>query len=298
MQVHLYDFRWNNEFEFEFQAALGGQFAKKPLKIGDSLSMKLNSDISCAGSIRDGVFQSCPNKTPGKKKCEICRSREGGFIFTSFDGFDTSHYNSADLAQIQGPHVVYLALFDKNIIKVGVSKLERKTLRQIEQGSGTTLFIAKTKDGISARQIETLFRKSGLIDKVRASTKKDFICPEITTEQAEKILRETFEKHKKCLNNYENLNSFLLKNPEFKDWGDIYQLNNIKNSKKSFHSIKLQNQESVSGKIIAARGAFLVLELPDEIISICAKDLNGYQIEFEEIPHGLNLNQAFQSSLF
>ncbi len=298
MQVHLYDFRWNNESEFEFQAALANKFAKKPLKIGDDLSMKLNSDISCAGSVRDGVFQPCPNKTPGKKKCEICRGREGGFIFTSFDGFDASNYTSADLAQIQGPHVVYLALFDRNIIKVGVSKLERKTLRQIEQGSGATLFIAETSDGISARQIETLFRKSGLIDKVKASTKKDFICPEITIAESEEVLREIFDKHKNCLKDYENLNSFLHKNPEFKDWGNVYHLQKIKENSKPFHSIKLQNQESVSGKIISARGAFLILELPDEIVSVCAKDLNGYEIEFEPIAHGLSLNKAFQSALF
>ncbi len=298
MQVHLYDFRWSNDSEFEFQAALENRFAKKPLKIGDNLSMALKSDVSCAGSVRDGIFQPCQNQTPGKKKCEFCRGREGGFIFTSFDGFNTANYTPEDLAQIQGPHVVYLALFDTNIIKVGVSKLERKSLRQVEQGSEATLYIAQTTDGVMARQIETLFRKSGLIDKVNASTKKDFICPEITIERTEEVLRDVFEKHKNCLNDYENLNSYFLKNPEFKHWGNTYNLDNIKNNSKSFHTIKLQNGESVSGRIIAARGAFLILELPDEIVSICSKDLNGYQVEFDPIPPGLKLNQAFQSALF
>lgn len=298
MQVHLYDFRWNNASEFEFQAALDNKFAKKPLKIGDNLSMTLQSDVSCAGSVRDGMFQPCPNQIPGKKKCETCRSREGGFIFTSFDGFNSENFTPEDLSKIQGKHVVYLALFDKHIIKVGVSKFERKTLRQIEQGSQATLYIAETPDGVMARQIETLFRKSGLIDKVNASTKKDFICPEITIKESEEVLGEVLKNHKSCLKDYENLSSFLLKNSEFKYWGDTYEIDSIKNNQKSFHSIKLQNKESVSGRIIAARGAFLILELPDEIVSICTKDLNGYQIEFDPIPPGLNLNQAFQSALF
>lgn len=298
MQVHLYDFRWKDETQFEFQAALGNQFAKKPLKIGDDLSIQLQSDRACSGSVRDGIFQVCPHQMPGKKKCDACRSREGGFIFTSFDGFNTENYTPEDLAQIQGPHVVYLALFDTHLVKVGVSKLERKTLRQVEQGSEATLYIAETTDGVMARQIETLLRKSGLIDKVNASAKKDFICPDLTIEKAEETLRGIFEKHKTCLVEYEALNSYVHETPEFNHWGELYQLQNIRNSTKSFHTVKLQSGESVSGKIIAARGAFLILELPDELVSICTKDLGGYRIEFESIPPGLQLNQAFQSALF
>ncbi len=298
MQVHLYDFRWLDEHNFELQASLNHQFAKKPLKIGDNLSIQIQSDIRCSGSFRDGVFKACPDRITGKKKCDTCRNREGGFIFTSFDGFNTDNYTPEDLSQIQGPHVVYLALFDTHLVKVGVSKIDRKTLRQIEQGSEATLYIAQTDNGVSARQIETLFRKSGIIDKVNASAKKDFICPDITTKEAEKKLIETFEKHKNCLAEYEHLQTFLLLSPEFYMWEELYGLSALRKSDKSFHSVKLENGESVSGKIIAARGAFIVLELPHELVSICAKDLIGRQIEFDLIPPGLQMNQALQGALF
>ncbi len=298
MQVHVYDFRWIDEKNFEFQASLNGQFAKKPLKIGQPISLQIEADIRCAGSVRDGIYKPCPDNIVGKKKCDSCRGREGGFIFTSFDGFNTEHYTPEDLAQIQGPHVVYLAIFDTHLIKVGVSKIERKTLRQIEQGSQATLYIAQTPDGISARQIETLFRKSGLADKVKASTKKDFIDPTITDGEAEKKLRATFDTHRYCLDEYENLNSFVLYHPEFRAWREIYNLPAIRANSKPFHSIKLSKDEAVSGEIIAARGAFLVLELPDEVVSICTKDLCGYTIEFDPIPPQLKLNNAIQSALF
>ncbi len=298
MQVHLYDFRWKDAQNFEFQAGMGSQLAKKPLRIGDTLSLQIKSDVACCGSYRDGNFQPCPSHMTGKKKCDTCRGREGGFIFTSFDGFNTEHYTPEDLAQIQGEHVVYLTLFDEHLVKVGVSKLERKTLRQIEQGSGATLYIAQTEDGVQARQIETLFRKSGIADKVKASTKKDFICPDMTAEVAEAKLRSVLKDHESCLDDYEALRPFLLEDPEFSVWDEVYHLDTLRANTKPFHTVKLDTNEWISGKIIVARGAFLVLELPEELVSICTKDLIGRQIEFDPIPPGMHLNQAFQQALF
>jgi hypothetical protein len=46
------------------------------------------------------------------------------------------------------------------------------------------------------------------------------------------------------------------------------------------------------------KGPFLVIETPEELVSICAKDIVGREIEFEEKPAGLILQSAFQSALF
>lgn len=298
MQVHLYDFRWFDEGSFEFQASLGARFAKKPLKIGDRLSMQINSDIKCAGSYRDEVFKPCPDQVYGKKKCDTCRAREGSFIFTAFDGFNTDHHTAEDLARIAGEHVVYLALFDKGLVKVGVSKLTRKSLRQIEQGSQATLYVAQTDDGVKARQIETLLRRSGMADKVNASVKKDYLLPVVTKDEAEAELRGLLEEHKAGLDEYPALVEALLDSPEFIWWEDQYNLPVVRDSSKSLHSVKLTKGEMVSGTIIAAKGPFIVLDLPYEIVSICAKDLVGYEIEFDDKPDGLELNQALQGALF
>lgn len=299
MKVHLYDVRWIDSEILEFQASFEKrQFAKKQIKIGDKLSMEVSSDIFCAGFMRDGVWSPCSEGVLGRKKCESCRAKEGNFIFTAFDGFSTENYTPADLEKLQGEHVVYFALFDKDLIKVGVSRLDRKFLRQWEQGSHFSFFVAQAPDGILARQIESVLRKSGMIDKVRASLKKDFFCPEITKEAGEKILTNLFLEHKKALADYENLKPFLLENPEFKSWNQVYGIKEVIQNNKSFHSVKLQKGESVSGAVIAKKGAFIVLELPHELVSICVKDLIGQEIEFSEKPEGLILNQAFQSALF
>ena len=177
MKVLLYDFRWIDENSCEFQAGVNEKFGRKNIWIGDEISIEVCSDVRCAGSVENGQYRSCPKASIGRPKCEYCRVREGNFVVTAFDGFNHEHITDGDLARISGPHVVYLALFGHDLVKIGVARIERKILRQIEQGAHFTLFIAKTPDGIAARQIETLFRSDGIADKSKADQKKDCLCP-------------------------------------------------------------------------------------------------------------------------
>ncbi len=299
MQVQVFDFRWQNPEGCEIQATAGGKFGRKEVQIGQDLSVDLKSDVTCAGYWEHDKWNRCPQDGPtGRSKCEICRVREGIFVITSFDGFDRTNFTDQDMEKIKGEHWVYLALFDQDLVKVGVSRAERKELRQLEQGSHFTLFVAKTPDGVSARQIETLIRKSGLADKIKPSQKKDFLCPHITVAEGEKNLRELFQTHKKALAEYEHLQGFLLEDPEFQDWHNFYGLKNVEANSKSFHSVSLKKDESVSGKIVAIKGPFIVIETPDELVSFCAKDLYGREVEFDPTPAGLKLNAALQGALF
>ena len=298
MQVLLYDYRWNSDTQVEFQASAGERFGRKQLGMGDALSVRVTAPVRCAGSMRDNVWQPCGQNIEGRKKCDVCRNREGNFVFTSFDGFNTDMYTSEDLARLQGEHLVYLALFDHGVTKVGVSKKERNVLRQVEQGSHQTLYIAEAPDGIKARQIETCFRQSGMADKVQASTKKNFICPEVTPEAGEKELRDILAAHQNALENHPELQIYLLENPKFVDWTQTFGVDAVNQSAKPLHSVKLEVDESVSGTILALKGPFIMLETEDEIVSLCAKDLQGLTLDFTPQPLGLKLNAALQNALF
>ncbi|MCF7830776.1 DUF2797 domain-containing protein [Candidatus Gracilibacteria bacterium] len=300
MKVHLFDFRWVDENTCEFQASSGNKFGYKKLKIGDNLSIEVKSDqTQCAGSMIDDLWSPCPDKISGKAKCQSCRNRERSFIFTAFDGFDRSNVTEQDLAQIKDSHLVYLALFNKDLIKVGVSKLTRRNLRQLEQGSHFTLFISQTPDGITARQIETLLRKNGLQDKIKPTQKKDFLCPDITETEGRNLLQDTCKNSLNTLQEYDHLKPLVkTESAEFVNWTSYYNIVAIEKSLKSFHSVKLQKDEWVSGKIIAIKGPFLVIETPEELVFICAKDLVGHEIQFDEKSAGITLNTAFQKALF
>lgn len=300
MKFHQYDFRWVDEQFVEIQASLHNKFGRKQLSIGDTLSLEVCSDPFCAGNRIQEIWKPCLERTTGKSKCEICKAREQkeSFVFTIFDGFNQEALRPEERERISGAHMVYLAFFSPELIKVGVSKKDRQSLRQIEQGSFCTLFIAETPNGIEARQIETTLRKNGLQDKILGSQKKDSFIPDVDYEQAEKILRKVYDLHKINIKESPNLRSFLLENPIFKTWGNVYNIEGLQESKKQMHSVKLEKGEWVSGSIIAMKGSFLVLETPHELISLNMKNLNGYEIEFDKKYPGISLNSAMQSVLF
>lgn len=298
MQVLLYDYRWNAADQVEFQASSGDRFGRKQLGKNDLLSIKVTQTVRCGGSMRDNVWQACPQNVVGRKRCETCRNREGNFVYTSFDGFNTDMFTPDDLARLQGDHLVYLALFDKGVTKVGVSKKERGVLRQVEQGSHQTLYFAQTPDGILARQIETCFRQKGVADKIQASTKKNFICPDISATDGESELRALLAQHQDALENHPELTQYLLAKPDFVDWTSSFGLEVVKHSPKPLHTVKLNVDESVSGTILALKGPFIMLETNDEIVALCAKDLQGLTLDFTPQPTGLHLNSALQNALF
>jgi len=296
MQVQVYDYRWRqveDEFYCEFEANAGGKFGAKRIKRGDTLSLEVKSESRCAGFMENGKWGKCKKNSDGKPKCDYCRSIEGNFVYTAFDGFDQSSLSAGDLEKISGEHWVYLALFAENMVKIGVSKKPRKLLRQVEQGSFATLFVAQTPDGVAARQIETLLRKSGLQDKIKSSQKKEFLCPEVT--DPETVLKNILKNHKTALSEYSHLEAFLLENPEFYNWQEQYGLANCQSN---FHDVKLDTDEWVSGEVVALKGPFIVLKTPEELVSICAKDFRGREVEFEPKPAGMQLKAAFQGALF
>ncbi len=298
MKILLYDFRWTDEHGCELQGSVGGRFGRKPLNIGEEFSIEISSEVRCAGFMENRVWKACPKHSEGKSKCEYCRAIEGNFVYTAFDGFDQAQLQPGDLEKISGEHVVYFALFDAGVIKVGVSNATRKTLRQIEQGSYQTLYIAKTPDGIVARQIETLLRRSGLADKIMGRQKKALLLPEISSEEGEKTLRSLFTEHISALDSAPHLKNFLLNPPEFKSWQNVYNTGDLASIAKPLHLVGLTREEWVSGKIIAIKGSFMVLDTGEELVSINMKAFLGRECDITPREGGLYLHAALQNSLF
>ena len=299
MKVLVYEYRWcDDPTQTKFQASNGARFGEKFLNFGDRISIEVCSGVQCGGSMRDGEWKNCADRLQGRKKCESCRAREGQFVFTSFDGFNTDNLTAEDLDKIGGSHLVYLALFDRELVKVGVCKKERKILRQVEQGSHATLFIADTDNGILARQLETTMRDAGIADKIQAGKKKDSLVPELSREDCENILQEKFKQYIPALEGFPQLQKFVLETPEFCMWEDLYHLQTVEERSKPFHNVKLEEGEWISGTIVARKGPFVVIETPEELVSILTKDLCGREIEFDLKSPGLGLTQAVQNSLF
>ncbi|MCF7846622.1 MAG: DUF2797 domain-containing protein [Candidatus Gracilibacteria bacterium] len=300
MKVLLYDFRWNDPETCQFEGAgvtdnFANKFGVKPIQIGNPLSLEICSEVRCAGSREHGRWKPCPKQATGKPKCDYCRAIEGNFVYTAFDGFDQSQLQPGDLEKIAGKHLVYLALFEKDLIKVGVCKSERKELRQLEQGSHATLFVAEAPDGIAARQIESLLRKTGLGDKIKSSEKKDLLLPSVSCSEAEKILRTLLAEKKELISTEEHLKSFWKSEPEFCCWEPLYQTGKLPTSPLM---IQLEKGDWLSGTLVAKKGPFLVLEAASDLVALDTKYLRGREVDFTPRPAGLQTSRVLQNALF
>jgi hypothetical protein len=171
-------------------------------------------------------------------------------------------------------------------------------LRQLEQGSHATLYVAECPDGILARQIETIFRRQGIADKIKLSQKKDILLPDLPQEEIEKELNNFFSPLVASLQEYEILQKCLLSKPKFKCWENDYNLPAVKKVNKFFNVLKLSSDESASGVVIAIKGAFVFIETDSEIAAICAKDLLGCDLDFSPLPYGTNVKGGTQTTLF
>ena len=95
-----------------------------------------------------------------------------------------------------------------------------------------------------------------------------------------------------------HLKKFLLENPEFRNWTDIYKTENILSQGKPLHPISLKEGELVSGKIAAIKGSFIIIDTEEELVSLNLKSLSGRECDLSSKSNGLQLNTALQNSLF
>lgn len=312
--MHIFDFRWDQEKEspyFEIIEKNGLQ--KKFLKINAPFSLSITrSNPHCVGAMVKKEHKPCPHKNTGQKKCEICKKAEDYFPCQFCNGFNCNRFRDEKIPNCDADHMVYLALFDKDLVKVGVSGLSRGKARQYEQGSHFTRVLAKGMSGVMARRIETTLIRAGFPDKVPASKKKNILFPEISLSEGEKILEEKFQfaedqvislmpEMKKYLVGVSTSTGSASEEKNFWDMRDYYKKISEEIQEKfplPIHILSLEEGESVGGDLVMVKGAFLVINTRTELAVILAKDLVGKDISFEDCETGITKNGGFQGGFF
>jgi hypothetical protein len=128
--------------------------------------------------------------TEGKNsQCEYCQRRD--ITLVAKTGYGPSEKSTQLLG---ADHVVYLALFSENLIKVGVDLWDRRQIRVTEQGAIASIFIARGS-GTVARNLESRIRRRiGFTEWVRSKTKLSGLGSIIDTRKAEIILKDSYDK--------------------------------------------------------------------------------------------------------
>jgi hypothetical protein len=300
--MHIFDFRWEESssrpyFEICAQNAL----KKKELSIGEKFSITLVDETQkCTGAKIKGEYRPCPDNFVGSKKCEKCKKAEDYFPCQFCNGFNCSRFREEKIENCDSDHMVYLALFDTDLVKVGVSRVSRGKARQFEQGSHFTRVFAKGMSGVMARRIETTLIKSGFPDKIPATRKKNILFPELSLEEGKSILEEKYNfAQDQIISLMPEMKKFLVEN-EFWDMRSFYAefVDVLKEYALLVHIETLEEGESVSGDLVMVKGSFLVINTKTELVVILAKNLVGKDVSFDECEIGITKNGGFQGGLF
>lgn len=300
MSDQIFEFRWKDEKTPYFRVIRNGATFEHVIPFGQNLSVEVTSSYSCAGYDKGQGWQPCVSGgVQGVRKCEGCKKQEGMPVAQYCDGFNTNMFSGEELETLNHPHYVYFALFDKDLVKVGVSGSSRGYLRQIEQGSHFAYIIAEGMWGVAARQMETIIKKNGMLDKVQGSQKSGLLFPEITQPQAQKIFTELLEKHIPAVAAQRpELEQYLKNPPVLEDFSEFYHLRQAQMIEKPLQEVTLEPGESISGTLLAAKGPLLLLETDTERLLLQPKKFKGHQVSFAPRPIGLEKKDAFQSALF
>lgn len=128
----------------------------------------------CAGwaDLLTGEQHPCPSQEtiePKHSSCPSCRTKTG---------FNPAYYHSQSISEQQQeinkrPHFIYLALFSKDVIKIGVAQEARGIERLLEQGARLAIKLDTFPSALIARQYEAQIAKIPNIAESVLTSKKN-----------------------------------------------------------------------------------------------------------------------------
>lgn len=249
----------------------------------------------CIGwhSLETGEDFVCPENSAIDKKyeqCSACQKRTG---------FDPAFYNASQgeistqqIERNSQPHIVYLAYFSDEIIKVGISFVGRGIARLLEQGARAALILSEFKTANIARSYEEKIAKMPeFCENVKASAKLKLLENPFNFERASKKLFESKSLIEKSLNVTFDQN-------EPQDLTKFYgattsgEIINIADCPQ-----EISNQIIFSGKLRAQAGYIWLAENQGETLAITLRKFTGYKIKISPKLTEIELPER-QASLF
>lgn len=260
------------------------------LPLGKTLSLTFATDTRrCIGwgDITSGERFVCPEKSelePKYEQCSSCQKRTG---------FNPAFYHAASVSKQQEernlkPHILYLAYFSPDLIKVGISLARRGNSRLLEQGARSALILDTFPSAHIARQYEAkIAALPGFAETVLLRKKIDLLGIAHVPDHADKLLlskRSELEAR---------LGVGFAKDPplhldQFYFPGTQPRFSDVYDS---------SEHKRVSGSVIGALGSLLFCDYQGTPIFLPIKKYIGYEvnISYSETPIEL---PARQISLF
>ena len=243
----------------------------------------------CTGwrDITTGERFPCPTNTPLDAKyeqCPACQRRTG---------FNPAFYHASSVSAQQEewnqqPHILYLAYFASNLIKVGITLAARGNSRLLEQGARSALILDTFPTAHIARQYEAkIAALPGFVETVLVSKKIEALHAPFDTRKADDILQASRQTIEKSLvttfpqNSVLHLDSFFF--PE-----GVPLLN---------EAFDCQSMAKIAGSVQGMLGSLLFCEQQDTSLFLPLKKFVGYRLILSDTLEEIELPDR-QVSLF
>jgi hypothetical protein len=207
-------------------------------------------------------------------------------------GFNPAFYNTTDISQQQTelnkqPHILYLAYFSPDVVKVGISYAERKLARLLEQGARNAAILETFPSANIARQYEAkIARLPGLCESVQLRKKAAILANEhYDSALAEQILRQTIKQITEQLGVDFDNNELLDLSPH------MFAIESIDNDLTEI------TEPMIAGHFVGLIGSMLIMQQNDRFIFLPLKKYIGYDMNISRTVEQIDLAPV-QASLF
>lgn len=214
-----------------------GGVRREPLQPGAELAYTLDGR-HCAGELNGETHLACD-----AEPAPYCADHADDWPCARCTGNCDKPLPTCD-----AEHAVYLAAFAPDVLKVGVTRLERLPIRLREQGADRAAHLHTVSDGRIARQVERELAES-LTDQVRTGTKVAGLARAVD----DAVWGETLDR-------YDAISTFAF------DYG--FELGE-----------RPVAETLVTGTVVGTKGRLLVLQRPSGTFVVDLRDLVGYELE-------------------
>jgi hypothetical protein len=258
--------------------------------LGTELTLRIDPvERFCVGwrDITKGEIFTCPDAQNVESKyeqCSACQNRTG---------FNPAFYNASSVSSQQEarnnePHILYLARFGQEVIKVGISYAQRGISRLLEQGARDAIILDTFPTAHIARQYEAkIAAMPGIIETLQLRKKLSLLESPYDHGEGERELLAAKQRIEEAL-------KVTFTGSEVIDLDPLFFPDGTPNLTDSFSTYE---QNAISGKVIGSLGSLLFCHYNDTPVYLPLKKYVGYYVELSHGQSDLQL-PARQASLF
>lgn len=254
------------------------------------ISFRIKPGRYCTGHHDGSEWAPCPDEARATRgtKCGHCFSRDAFRPCMTCDGLRCPRLPRAIKQYCQGEHVLYLACFGDETVKVGTAVHRRREQRIVEQGPLAAARVAQAP-GPRIKQMEALLVGSGFTETMRRSRKTSLMRGSMTEVEARALVRASAQSLEAILpfDYHDHLQA-----PVFVDLPPLA----VASRALAINELRVEDDRVVEGNVVGAVGHLLFVEDTDGRFALDLGELRGRWIEWD--PPGPRRRAEAQLGLF